>query len=102
MGDDFLTDGAQTVTVTVKGTGTLYYSTYLRYFSLEEDLKGGGNEIFVKRRYFKLTPRLVTKGEKGRHLAGADLRPGGTAPRRAPDEWRSGRGGAGPGREERL
>ena len=58
-----LSDGEQTVTITVKGTGTLYYSAYLKYFSLEEDLKGAGNEIFVQRRYFKLTPRLEDKAE---------------------------------------
>ena len=51
------------MTITVKGTGTLYYSAYLQYFSLEEDLKGTGNEIFVQRRYFRLTPRLVNKAE---------------------------------------
>ena len=61
VGDEIIGDGAQTLTINVKGNGTLYYSTYLKYFSLEEDLKGAGNEIFVQRRYFKLTPRLETK-----------------------------------------
>ena len=66
VGDEMLGDGEQTLTITVRGSGTLYYSVYLRYFSLEEDLKGVGNEIFVSRRYFLLTPRLVTKQEKQR------------------------------------
>jgi uncharacterized protein YfaS (alpha-2-macroglobulin family) len=61
VGDEIIGDGAQTLTINVKCNGTLYYSTYLKYFSLEEDLKGAGNEIFVTRRYFKLTPRLETK-----------------------------------------
>jgi len=65
VGDEVIGDGPQTLTITVKGSGTLYYSTYLRYFSLEEDLKGGGHEIFVQRRYFKLTPKLVTKKSNG-------------------------------------
>ena len=66
VGDEVLSDGQQTLTITVNGTGTLYYAAYLKYFSLEEDIKGGGNEIFVQRRYFKLTPRLVEKHEKNR------------------------------------
>jgi uncharacterized protein YfaS (alpha-2-macroglobulin family) len=65
-GDEVLGDGPQTLTITVKGEGTLYYSAFLEYFSLEEDIEGGGNEIFVRRRYFKLTPKLVEKREKGR------------------------------------
>ncbi len=66
VGDEVLGDGPQTLTITVRGTGTLYYAAYLKYFSLEEDIKGGGNEIFAKRRYFKLTPRLVAKTAHGR------------------------------------
>jgi len=65
IGDEVIGDGAQTLTISVKGTGTLYYSAYLKYFSLQEDIKGGGNEIFVQRRYFKLTPRVVERKEKG-------------------------------------
>jgi len=63
VGDEVIGDGAQPLTITVKGTGTLYYTAYLKYFSREEDLKGAGNEIFVERRYFKLTPRLVNHTE---------------------------------------
>ena len=62
VGDEFLGDGARHVTITVQGKGSLYYAAYLRYFSLEEDIKGGGNEIFVKRRYFKLTPQVGGPG----------------------------------------
>jgi len=86
-GDEVIGDGEQTLTITVKGTGTLYYAAYLKYFTLEEDVKGGGNEIFVKRRYFKLTPKLVAKKENGRSwqeltyeraelASGAELRSG--------------------------
>jgi uncharacterized protein YfaS (alpha-2-macroglobulin family) len=66
VGDEVLGDGEQSLTITVKGTGTLYYAAYTKYFSLEEDITGTGNEIFVQRRYFKLTPRLEQKTEKGR------------------------------------
>jgi uncharacterized protein YfaS (alpha-2-macroglobulin family)/tetratricopeptide (TPR) repeat protein len=50
-----LGDGPQTVTVTRQGRGALYYSAYLRYFTLEEGIKAAGNEIRVRRRYFRLT-----------------------------------------------
>jgi len=87
VGDEVIGDGAQTLTISVKGTGTLYYSAYLKYFSLQEDIKGGGNEIFVQRRYFKLTPRVVEKKERGQAwqeleydrtelMSGAQLRSG--------------------------
>jgi len=66
VGDEVLRDGPQTVTIRVEGSGTLYYSAYLKYFSLEEDIKGIGDEISVRRRYFRLTPQLVWKTEEGR------------------------------------
>jgi uncharacterized protein YfaS (alpha-2-macroglobulin family) len=49
--------GPHKVTLTKQGPGALYYSCYLSYFTKEEDVKGAGNEIFVKREYFKLVPR---------------------------------------------
>jgi hypothetical protein len=52
--------GPHRITLSKKGTGALYYSTYLSYFTREEDVKGAGNEIFVEREYFKLTPRTET------------------------------------------
>ena len=61
VGDEVIGDGEQTLTIRVEGRGTLYYTAYLQYFSLEEDVKGGGNEIFVQRRYFRLTPKLVER-----------------------------------------
>ncbi|HVF09355.1 MAG TPA: hypothetical protein VNA16_01055, partial [Abditibacteriaceae bacterium] len=35
-------------------------STYLSYFTKEEDVKGAGNEIAVERQYFKLAPKTET------------------------------------------
>jgi len=49
--------GPHKVTLTKKGEGALYYSCYLSYFTKEEDIQGAGNEIFVKREYFKLVPK---------------------------------------------
>ena len=36
------------------GTGPLYFSAEAKFFSLEEPLTPAGNEIFVRRQYFKL------------------------------------------------
>jgi len=50
-----LGSGPQTVAVTRSGKGNLYYTAYLRYFTLEEGIEGSGNEIQVRRRYLRLT-----------------------------------------------
>ncbi len=47
-------DGNQIVLRRKSGTGPLYFSAQARFFSLEEPLKPAGNEIFVRRQYFKL------------------------------------------------
>ncbi|HYW69590.1 MAG TPA: hypothetical protein VE961_01060, partial [Pyrinomonadaceae bacterium] len=39
------------------GTGALYFSAQARFFSLEEPIKAAGNEIFVRREYYKLVGR---------------------------------------------
>lgn len=44
-----------------KGTGTLYYSANAEFFTLEENIKASGNQISVKREYFKL---IEKKDEK--------------------------------------
>jgi uncharacterized protein YfaS (alpha-2-macroglobulin family) len=49
--------GPHEITLTKTGTGALYYSSYLSFFTKEEDVKGAGNEIFVEREYFKLVPK---------------------------------------------
>ncbi|MBI4863235.1 MAG: hypothetical protein HY815_23660, partial [Candidatus Riflebacteria bacterium] len=51
---DQLLDGDNTLEITKSGGGTLYYSSYLEYFTLEEDIKGTGDEILVKRSYSRL------------------------------------------------
>ena len=49
--------GPHEITIAKKGPGALHYSCYLSYFTLEEDIKGAGNEIFIEREYFKLVPK---------------------------------------------
>ncbi|MEI8012233.1 MAG: alpha-2-macroglobulin family protein [Candidatus Omnitrophota bacterium] len=45
--------GLNKVQVKVKGKGSLYVSAYLKYFTLEENIKPEGNEVFVTRKYFR-------------------------------------------------
>jgi hypothetical protein len=54
--DALLETGAQALTISKDGPGTLYYTAYTRYFSLEEPIPAAGNEIAVRRRYFRLLP----------------------------------------------
>lgn len=52
---ELIRDGQNEVTIVRKnGTGPLYFSAAAEFFSLEEPLKPVGNEIFVRRQYFKL------------------------------------------------
>jgi uncharacterized protein YfaS (alpha-2-macroglobulin family) len=52
---EFIRDGANEITLRRKsGSGTLYFSANAEFFSLEEPLTPAGNEIFVRRQYFKL------------------------------------------------
>jgi alpha-2-macroglobulin len=69
--DALIRDGVQTITITKNGPGNLYYSAFLRTFSLEEDIQGTGNEIFVRRRYFRLLPEDAAKisADRARGLA---------------------------------
>ena len=39
------------------GSGALYFATEGRFFSLEEPVKAAGNELFVRRDYYRLAPR---------------------------------------------
>jgi uncharacterized protein YfaS (alpha-2-macroglobulin family)/tetratricopeptide (TPR) repeat protein len=69
-GDLFLQDGANALTIEKQGKGTLYWSAASEYFSLEEPIKASGNEIAVKRRYFKLTRNPNVKAEQGSEGSG--------------------------------
>ncbi|HEU0253010.1 MAG TPA: alpha-2-macroglobulin family protein, partial [Pyrinomonadaceae bacterium] len=52
---ELLRDGQNEINIVRKsGSGPLYFSAAAEFFSLEEPLKPAGNEIFVRRQYFKL------------------------------------------------
>jgi alpha-2-macroglobulin len=52
---ELLRDGQNEISIVRKnGSGPLYFSAQAEFFSLEEPLKPAGNEIFVRRQYFKL------------------------------------------------
>ena len=52
---ELLRDGLNEISIVrSSGNGPLYFSVAAEFFSLEEPLKPAGNEIFVKRQYFKL------------------------------------------------
>jgi uncharacterized protein YfaS (alpha-2-macroglobulin family)/tetratricopeptide (TPR) repeat protein len=52
---ELLRDGENEISIVRKsGSGPIYFSAAAEFFSLEEPLKPAGNEIFVRRQYFKL------------------------------------------------
>ncbi|HEY1174209.1 MAG TPA: alpha-2-macroglobulin family protein [Verrucomicrobiae bacterium] len=50
-------DGANDIRIKRKGEGSIYFAAEAKFFSLEEPIPAAGNEIFVKREYFKLVGR---------------------------------------------
>ncbi len=48
--------GRHELTIAKSGTGALYYSAFVTYFSHEEDIRGAGHEILIHRDYFRLEP----------------------------------------------
>lgn len=50
-------DGANNIRIQRKGEGPIYFAAEAKFFSLEEPIPASGNEIFVKREYFKLVGR---------------------------------------------
>jgi uncharacterized protein YfaS (alpha-2-macroglobulin family)/tetratricopeptide (TPR) repeat protein len=52
-------DGVNEIAIrrTTGGDAPLYFAAEARFFSLEEPVTAAGNEIFVRREYFKLVPR---------------------------------------------
>lgn len=52
---EVIRDGANEITIRRQsGTGPIYFSAQTKFFSLEEPVTPAGNEIFVRRQYFKL------------------------------------------------
>jgi alpha-2-macroglobulin len=50
-------DGANEIRIKRKGDGAVYFAAEAKFFSLEEPITPAGNEIFVKREYYKLVGR---------------------------------------------
>lgn len=66
--------GTNDIRITRKsGTGPIYYSAEVRFFSQEEPVTAAGNELFVRRRYYRLVgyPTLL-KGYVYRRIPLAD------------------------------
>jgi uncharacterized protein YfaS (alpha-2-macroglobulin family)/TolA-binding protein len=53
--------GKMDIGLEMEGSGKLYAAAFLEYFTKEKKITGSGNEIFVKREYYKLTPVTGTK-----------------------------------------
>jgi uncharacterized protein YfaS (alpha-2-macroglobulin family) len=52
---ELIRDGANEIAIRrTSGNGPLYFSAEAKFFSLEEPITPAGNEIFVRRQYFKL------------------------------------------------
>ena len=55
-----LTDSTQEIVIRrTGGKAPIYFSAEARFVSLEEPVKAAGNEIFVRREYFRLAPRAT-------------------------------------------
>ncbi|MGB9178495.1 MAG: alpha-2-macroglobulin family protein [Pyrinomonadaceae bacterium] len=55
---EFIRDGANEIRIRrTGGSSPLYFAAQASFFSLEEPIKAAGNEIFVRREYFKLVGR---------------------------------------------
>jgi uncharacterized protein YfaS (alpha-2-macroglobulin family) len=50
-------DGANEIRIRRKGDGAIYFAAEAKFFSLEEPIPPAGNELFVKREYYKLVGR---------------------------------------------
>ncbi len=81
--------GKHTITLEKTGSGALYYSTYLSYFTKEDDIKGAGNEIEIQRTYYKLTQKTeqVVIPSNGNPAAAQDQPDSATGHTETRDEW---------------
>ncbi|MFP4056466.1 MAG: MG2 domain-containing protein [Candidatus Brocadiia bacterium] len=54
LGDADLRSGENTVRIVKEGTGNLYYTAGMLFYTKEERIEGAGHEIFILRRYHKV------------------------------------------------
>jgi uncharacterized protein YfaS (alpha-2-macroglobulin family) len=66
VGDAELGSGRKTIRLRVSGSGALYYNAALRYFTKQEDIRGAGDTLRLKREYWKRVPKLVEAGKERR------------------------------------
>jgi uncharacterized protein YfaS (alpha-2-macroglobulin family) len=72
-----LTSGKHELTVAREGKGAVYFSSYLSYFTTEEDIKGAGLELKVERKYYRLdrvAAEATVDGARGQDVAEKRLR----------------------------
>ncbi len=74
VGDEVFTSGAQKLTITMQGTGTLYYNAYLKYFDMQEPIKGVANAIGVERKYYKIVS-TQKKDKQGNTVTSSERQP---------------------------
>jgi len=55
-----LAPGEHTVKIARNGRGSLYWGAYLRYFTTAERIEAGGNQIAIRRKYYRLVPEPFT------------------------------------------
>jgi len=55
-----LAPGKHTIKITRKGSGSLYWGAHLKYIDTANRIKGGGNQMAIERKYFKLTREKFT------------------------------------------
>ena len=55
LGDADLRSGPNTIRIVKEGTGNLYYTAGMFFYTKEERIEGAGHELFVRRTYHKLT-----------------------------------------------
>ncbi|MFN8671443.1 MAG: MG2 domain-containing protein [Candidatus Sericytochromatia bacterium] len=63
LDDEKLDPSNNKFSISKKGVGNLYYSVSADFFTLEENIKASGNQISVKRDYFKVTEKKDEKGK---------------------------------------
>ncbi len=57
---DQLAPGEHTIKIARAGKGALYWGAYLNYFTTAERIEGGGNQLAIERKYFRLVPEKFT------------------------------------------
>jgi uncharacterized protein YfaS (alpha-2-macroglobulin family) len=63
--------GKHTLEIKRKGSGPVYFNTYVTYFTLEDHITKAGLEVRVNRKYYKLTrveQKIKVSGSKGQAL----------------------------------